>query len=92
MTFTKTQIGSALAIGVATVAIVGGISTISRFEDIDVLLAPGLLFAAVFFQQGIHSDHANLYLIVAVVFDVMFFGLLALLIIRIRSKNGLRIR
>ena len=87
MTFTKIQLGSALAIGIALVALIAGIGSMHRFEDINMLLIPGALLGALFFPQGIEGDHAYLYLAIAALIDVIIFALLALLFIRMRSKN-----
>jgi hypothetical protein len=47
------------------------------------VLVPGLLAAAIFFPQGPHSDHAVLYLPVAVVSDFFLLWLLFLIALRV---------
>ena len=92
MSLNKTQFGLAFLIGFAAVAIIVGVSTLPHLEAIGMVLAPGLLIAALIFQQGIHSDHAMLYLVAAGLLDAVLFSLLALLVIRTRSKDAVRHR
>jgi hypothetical protein len=39
--------------------------SVPGLSGVGVLLAPGMLGAAIFFRQGIHSDWANAYLVIA---------------------------
>jgi hypothetical protein len=58
---------------------------------IGVVLAPGMLIAAIFFPQGGHSDWPDAYLAVAVVTDALLFTWPVLLvwrtIVRLRNKT-----
>ena len=46
----------------------------SRYASLGMLLAPGMLAGAIVFQEGIHSDYGNLYLILAGILDVCLYG------------------
>ena len=90
MTINKSQLAWSFITGFVFVVIIIGIGTVERLDDIEFLLAPGMLLSAILFQQGIHSDHANLFLFFAALFNVIIFGFLALLVIRWRSKKCLK--
>lgn len=80
------QLGWSFATGIGAVVVIAAVSRVTILEDIDFLLAPGMLLAAVAFPQGVEGDHANLFLIVAAALDVLFFSLIALFIIKFKGR------
>lgn len=84
----KSQLGWASLIGIASVALLAGIASIEQFSSIGVVLLPGALLTALFFPQGIESNHGIAFLIFAAIFDCVLFALAALLVLRIRSKKS----
>jgi hypothetical protein len=88
MSVSKSQLGWASLIGIASVAILAGIASIERFSSIGMVLLPGALLAALFFPQGIESDHSIAFLVFAAFFDCVLFALVALLILRMQSKKS----
>lgn len=89
MSVDKSQLGWASLIGVALVATLAGIASIERFSSVGMVLLPGALVAALFFPQGIESDHGIAFLVSTAIFDCVLFAFVALLILRIRSKKSL---
>jgi hypothetical protein len=62
------------AVALALTVLVGVISSLPRWSAVGVLLAPGMLAAAIVFPEGIHSDWGKTYLVLA---DLMNAFLLA---------------
>jgi len=89
MSISKSQLGWASLIGIASVGILAGIASIERFSSIGAVLLPGALLAALFFPQGVESDHAVAFLVFSAIFDCILFALAALLVLRMRSKKSL---
>jgi len=89
MAVDRSQFGWAVLIGIASVAIFAGIASIERFSSIGMILLPGALLAALFFPQGIESDHGIAFLVLATFFDCVLFALVALVVLRMRSKKSL---
>lgn len=89
MPVNRSQLGWASLIGIASVAIVAGIASIERFSSIGMVLLPGVLFAALFFPQGGESNHGTAFLVFAGIFDFTLFALIALVVLRVRSKKSL---
>jgi hypothetical protein len=56
-------------IAVAVVSLVVLVSRIPSFESLDLLLAPGMLISVLIFPDGIHSGHANAFLLLAALAD-----------------------
>lgn len=76
MTTQKRAIVAVIAGSVATGAVVG-VASIPHCDDVAALLLPGILLAALVFAQGIHSDHAIAFMILAGVLNVLIYGMLA---------------
>jgi hypothetical protein len=57
----------AYSFGIALIltVIVGVVASVSKLSAVGVLLAPGMLAAAILFPEGIHSNWANAYLAVS---------------------------
>ncbi|MDW5267124.1 MULTISPECIES: hypothetical protein [Acidobacteriaceae] len=89
MSVDRLQLGWAALIGIASVAILAGIASIERFSSIGIVLLPGTLLAALFFPQGIESDHGIAFLVFATIFDSVLFALVALVVLRMRSNKSL---
>ena len=59
-------------------------------------LAPGMLAAAIIFPTGVHSDHGDLYIELAMVFSFLFDWILILILFKLagaliyRLKTNLR--
>lgn len=73
------------AVALALTVVVGVAASVSKLSAVGVLLAPGMLAAAILFPQGIHSNSANVYLVVA---GLMNAFLLAWLVLWIWSVIG----
>jgi hypothetical protein len=55
--------------------------------DFSILLAPGMLLAAVAFREGVHSDSPSLYLILAMSLDVLLHGALVWCVWRMFARR-----
>ncbi|HZY63261.1 MAG TPA: hypothetical protein VFE38_12125 [Edaphobacter sp.] len=86
MTISKSQLGWSALIGIVSVAALAGIASIDRLDSFGIVLLPGALAAAVFFPQGIESDHGMAFLVLAAIFDVVLFVAIALFVFRMRGK------
>ena len=53
------------AVALALTVVVGVVASVSKLSALGVLLAPGMLAAAILFPEGIHSNWANAYLVVS---------------------------
>jgi hypothetical protein len=73
-------------IAVALVLILGTVATLPGWSPVGIVLGPGLLLAAIFFPQGIHSDWPYLYGAIAIAIDVLLFALVVLLIRRMIAR------
>jgi hypothetical protein len=49
--------------------LVGAVSSVERLSAVGVLLAPGMLGAAIFLPEGAHSDSADTYLALALLMN-----------------------
>jgi hypothetical protein len=54
-----------------------------RLADLDILFLPGIIFAAIFYRQGIHSDHPWTYLAIAMIFNLFIYALPILFAVRL---------
>jgi hypothetical protein len=63
--------GWSVLIAIGMLVLVEAIAGIPGFDIVEFIFAPGMLLAAVVFPQGLHSDHANAYLILACVLDAL---------------------
>ena len=73
------------AVALILTVVVGATASVSRLSAVGVLLAPGMLAAAILFPEGIHSNWSNIYLVVA---GLMNAFLLAWLVLWIWSVIG----
>jgi len=53
------------AVALAVTVLVGAVSGLPRCSAVGVLLAPGMLAAAIVFPEGIHSNWGSAYLVLA---------------------------
>jgi hypothetical protein len=61
-------------IALSLTVVAGVIASVSRLSAVGVLLAPGMLTAAIIFPEGIHSNWANVYLVAAGLMNVFLLG------------------
>jgi hypothetical protein len=52
-------------VALALTVLVGAVASLPRWSAVGVLLAPGMLAAAIVFPEGIHSDWGKTYLVLA---------------------------
>jgi hypothetical protein len=62
---------SSFVVAVILTALVGAVSSVERLSAVGVLLAPGMLGAAIFFPEGTHSDLAGTYFVVAFLMNAL---------------------
>jgi hypothetical protein len=60
-----------LLVAAALTALVAALASLSVWSSIGVLLAPGMIGAALFFPEGINSNGGNGYLVVAGLLNVV---------------------
>jgi hypothetical protein len=93
MTIQSRRYAWSLVMAFVWTVLIGSVASIpnSDISDIGVLLAPGMLLAAIIFQEGVHSDFALGYLVAAGL-NAFFYSWLFLgswlLIRRIRERRG----
>lgn len=69
------------------VALLGGIASVPNLSAVSIPLAPGMLLAAIIFPQGGESEHAFVYVAVAVILDVLLYGWLVLWLARVVDRR-----
>jgi hypothetical protein len=52
-------------VALALTVLVGAVASVSKLSAVGVLLAPGMLGAAILFPEGTNSDWAKTYLVIA---------------------------
>lgn len=75
---TPAQYGKAALIGVSATLAMVAIAAISGLRIVAVPLLIGAFPAALIFHEGIHSDHAIAYMMLAGLIDSTLFGAIAL--------------
>ncbi|WP_188758614.1 hypothetical protein [Edaphobacter acidisoli] len=85
----KSQLGRAAFIGTASCASIAVIASVVPISKVGMVLLPGALVAALFFPEGIESNHGWAFLILAAFFDCVLFALIALFFIRLRAKSSI---
>jgi len=71
---------SAFLVGAVFTILVAGVSALPRCSAVGVLLAPGMLLAAILFPEGPHSDRAMTWFVTAGLIDAFVFAFLAMLL------------
>ena len=62
---------SSFAVALALTMLVGAIASLPRCSAVGVLLAPGMLAAAIVFPEGINSHWGTTYLVLAALLDAL---------------------
>lgn len=60
------------AVALTLTVLVGAVASLPRLSAVGVLLAPGMLGAAILFPEGIHSNWANTYFVIAGLMNAFF--------------------
>ena len=58
-------------LGLILTLVLGAVASVPQWSAIGVLLAPGMLLAALFFTEGIHSPSAEGYLVAAALLNAL---------------------
>jgi len=77
----------ACAVSLTLVALMSGIASVPGLSVVGVLLAPGMLLAAVCFPEGGHSDLAFVYVILAMLIDSLLYSWPVLWIWRVSARR-----
>ena len=73
--------------GAAVVAVLVGLSSLPYLGFFAFGWLPGALLAALVFPEGIHSDSAVTYVVLAAVLDIVLYSTLSYVLIRFKSNR-----
>ena len=77
----------AFAGGTSATAVCLGLATVPHLDGVMFLLLPGILFAALIFPTGIHSDSPWLFVALAGIVNIVIYGTLTTLLYRVFGQH-----
>jgi hypothetical protein len=75
-----------VAISTVIVLLIAAASSVPYITPVGEILLLGILLAALIFSAGIHSDHANSFVIMAAIFNILIFSVPVFIYLRRRNK------